>query len=193
MFIDEVADVLYNHIKKTQIDDIILQSLLDELLNRLNNHDIKCPRTDRTLLKTNKLPCNIIEKPQLLYYKFSSVNSIKEYIKSQTLDISRLINISLNIDGLPLFIVDELNSLLENGIRVGSKLYKFRLKCITWDVKSFERGSKQFNSNHGYNECLILVTNIKGSNFYLETSFTKRTDIDFRNKTYVLHHNKILH
>ena len=67
---DELADDLYDHIKKTQIDDIILQSLLsfitiwavqnritfsaiDELLD---NHGIKCHRTGRTLLKTNKLP-----------------------------------------------------------------------------------------------------------------------------------------
>ena len=88
-------------------------------------------------------------------------------------------------------IVDELERLLENGIRVGSKLYKFRLKCITCDApaKSFVRGSKQFTSTHGCDKCLILGKNIKGSNCYLETSFTKRTDIDFRNKTYALHHN----
>ena len=65
------------------------------------------------------------------------------------------------------------------------------MKCITCDApaKSFVRGSKQFNSTHGCDKCLILGKNIKGSNCYLETSFTKRTDIDFRNKTYALHHN----
>ena len=40
------------------------------------------------------------------------------------------------------YIVDEFDSLLENGIRVGSKLYKFRLKCLTCDAKSFLKGQK---------------------------------------------------
>ena len=41
----------------------------------LNNHGMK---SHRTILKTNKLPCNIIEKSQVLYYKFSWINSIKK-------------------------------------------------------------------------------------------------------------------
>ena len=44
-------------------------------------------------------------------------------------------------------------------------------------------------TNLDCDKCLILGKNIKGSNCYLETSFTKRTDIDFRSKTYTLHHN----
>ena len=60
---------------------------------------------------------------------------------------------------------------------------------LWWSIYIFCKGSKQFNSTHNSDKCLILGTHIKGSNCYLETSFTKWTDIDFRNKTYALHPN----
>ena len=65
------------------------------------------------------------------------------------------------------------------------------MKCITYDgpAKLFVRDSKKLNSNHGSDKCHKLGTNINGSNCYLETSFTKRTDRDFRNKTYKLNPN----
>ena len=39
----------------------------------------------------------------IIFLKCSWINSIKEYIKGQTLDISGLINCYHNIDGLSLF------------------------------------------------------------------------------------------
>ena len=49
---------------------------IDDLLNILNNHGVRCPKTARTLCNTNKLPPNIIEKPQVLYYCFDWIKTL---------------------------------------------------------------------------------------------------------------------
>ena len=86
--------------------------------------------------------------------------SIKDYVfpLAMTYD-KKPANLDLLSD-----IVDELDSLLEKGIRVGSKLYKFRLKCIKCDdpAKYFASGSKQFNSTHGCYKWRISISKILG-------------------------------
>ena len=76
---------------------------LDQLLVIFNKYGIKCPRTSRTLLKSNSLPRNIHSISNFLYYRFHYIPFIKNFISKLKLDNDKTIQFSLNIDGLLLF------------------------------------------------------------------------------------------
>ena len=99
---DNLTSSLLTYITIWAITNRIKFSALDELLVILNDHNIKCPKRGRTLLQTNRIPKNIQGNDNYLYYYFSWLPILQKIIQN-TYKNSNNFQLSLNIDGLPLF------------------------------------------------------------------------------------------
>jgi len=86
--------------------------------------------------------------------------------------------------------ITEMNTILNNGLSINSKIFKFEVSQIVCDApaKSFVLNVKNFNAYHGCNSCVVEGTFLNNRMAFLDINAPLRTNETFRNKCDEFYH-----
>lgn len=225
---------LHNNIKKWAIRNKVPHSTVTDLLHVLSPIHPELPLSSKTLLRT---PTSIKHKKELhtgTYIHFGLRHFLEMYLSRHFLLFSDIIQISFNIDGLPLFksssiqfwpilglivnaseklkpfaigvfcgkskpnplneylmdFIEELKTLLEEGISVTNKKYKIVIHSFICDApaRAFIKCIKTHSGYSGCDKCIEEGDYYKHRLIFNNISATRRTDESFLLKADQNHH-----
>ena len=216
----------------------IKQNSLDSLLTLLkSNGHSDLPSCARTLLQT---PRNFLiqKKSGMDYIYFPLATQLLIHLKRylpETLCAVDNLEISLNIDGLPLFkssnktlwpvlcalvnvqpvqvfpvvltcgnskpkdlefldeLIDDLNELLRNGLKVDERTFCVSLRCIVCDApaRALVKGTKLCSGYFGCDKCMQKGVWLGRVTYPLTKGIQLRSDMSFRRQSNEGHHNRL--